>query len=333
MNKRVALCCAGELRNGRVFMNNQKHYLVDYYKSLGYIVDFYLYTNTYTTQRITNNNSELTWKSESIDKNRILEYYNILSNDCDIKKIVILEEETNTNTNGLYKQLSNIISVLNLVYETNIIYDIIVKYRPDLYFNMYPNNLQFDDEVIESLNPPYHLVDTIQIFNGKYLKNVIDGLISSKPIVINHTSIIFENIIINVLFNARLSITPQNRLCTLWRGTDNIYVKYMNLKYLNDFIHQEHIPVYNINTLIDISNLCDKYKHNNITIKLTLNNLNNIDNIINFYDYCSITDSIEYQKMLLLAFQSNIIYCNESNILYNFIKTEFKNTTIISDNT
>ena len=331
MDKRVAICCSGEIRHGRFSMYNHKHFLVDYFKSLGYIVDFYFYTDSYNSHR-KNENGILSWKRNPINDNTIIrDYFEILSSGCDKKELVVTSDNDNiinTHHKGLILQLIKIHNVLKLAVNSGKTYEIVIRYRTDGYFKEYPN-IPNNGEMIQTFYPPSYMGDQIQIFDGTYLKKLVD-LLDSNILYnnFNNNPNAIAEIYFNNIFNmAGLTINKQDMLFVSWRGTYAHYFKYICWKYVRDYISEEG-PPYKIVDILNIINTFDTLNNKNIKLSL-VRNINS--EYIYFYDYCDKIENNEYKKLLLSAFLPNIIICNEDDELYEFIKTELNCSILLAN--
>ena len=244
MDKYVCLCSCGQLRNGKFFMNNHKHYLNDYFNRLGYKIHLYFYFDLYETSRVkidvNNKKSEFTVipKRDKRDVEIYLntmksnvEYYDIIIDDTDKENIFDTYHLENYKKN--YKNIKMI--------KTNIIYDVIILYRPDCFFLDYPI-IPNDNSFIQCNYSGYNYCsDTIRIFKGEYLKNLIKNfeLIDMNQLNddLNTFKVFPENYSIELFEKSNMKLVKQNDFFMYFRSCWISYFKFINWEYYDDYIN------------------------------------------------------------------------------------------------
>jgi hypothetical protein len=331
--KTVALCCIGQLRNGRFMMNNHKIFLIDYFSSLGYKIHIFLYTDIFDTSRTYVDVTTKTYNfvlTSIRNKSDIYQYLNTLKNNnveyCDviIKNNKIKEE--GMKSNYFIEQYNKYFEAFKIISKTRNIYDIVVRYRFDNFFLDYPI-IPKDNEFVEcNYSKINYCTDTIQIFRGGNLKSLINqfnNLIFEKlQTSLNNFEIFPEHLIINLFNKAGMQLIKQDNFYFIFRGNFISYFKGINWKYYDDYINQEE-PPYNINSIHCLRNKIKEKQKSGYNIVVNLN-FNDNENLY-FYDFVSQNEPIFFQELILSAFTPDKIICDSNHYMYSFIIREFEN--------
>jgi hypothetical protein len=332
--KKISLCSAGSLKSGRFVMKNQKEYLINYYKSLGYIVDFYFYTNNRRDKRCFNNGI-INYKEELENEDRIYEYYNFMIKNVN-KSQIIINKEFRDNNKLSTQQILIYYNSLKMIKDSGINYNIIVWFRPDGFFLNYPNSPR-ENEIINTnwKSTNNNTINTIQIFRGIYLDKILNILniinklyLDELNISIKTVTIYYETILCNIIKDSGLNVNSQDNLYLHWYGINTLYFKNIYWEYYNDWNNEFNgvgAYPYNFEHVKRVRDLHDCMKKNNKQLICSL--LPNTS-FIYFYDYCNKEESIEFKQLMLSAFSADKYICEKSDILYNFIIHELNTECI-----
>jgi len=328
--KRVAICCVGQLRNGRFLMKNQRYWVGDYFKSLGYLVDFYLYTDRYNISKVTNpSRNGFIYRITNVTEDEIYEYYNYMKEGTAFSKIMIEDNKSVININGDLRivndnyfigQIEKYHNLLKMVNETNVQYDIIIRHRFDTVFSKNPQ-IPLKNELIQS-NITYlnYISDHVHIFNGEYFQNVFNTFnnvnLATLSDYFNSLNYVVETFFNELFIQSGLELATQDNLLFTYTEQSTMFIKNANWKYYEDFLNQSALP-YKYTELIKILHL----RKNLPSVTLGITSVPN--NSINLYDFIDSTDPLEFQKLAISAFQPNKIVCSSTHPLYEFINQEF----------
>jgi hypothetical protein len=325
--KTLALCCSGQIRNGRFTMNNHKIYLIDYFKSLGYEIDFFIYTDKYNTYRKGITNGKISYDIELSKKNRIYEYFYTLTSDSCVGKKELFIDETqkldDMDNNYFIEQFRKYYKILKTVNNTGKIYDIVIRYRFDTIFYNYPI-IPKDNQYIQGHLPKFNYTsDMVQIFGGQYLNSLVNNF---EQLDFNKTSNILNNLrtnsesIFNFIYQqSGLVEFKQNDLIYGFVENTSYYFRGINWKYYNDHINRES-PPHNHKNIINCLNIRNMSSPSKNLISFDKNNED-----IYFYDYCSKNESIPHKLLILSAFGGGNLKINipVDNELYKHIDNDF----------
>ena len=304
MSKCIAICCSGQLREGRFYADNHHNFMIKHFISLGYTVSYYFYTDKFITQRSIQNNNDIYWTYQMEDVNKINYYFNKVSDGLINKKLIIEDSQSNIinneekTTNGYSLQFKKITASLKMAQCDKINYDIIIRYRPDVYFtDKLP--LPTENEVIQSNYPCINYQsDVIQIFPGKFLNKIINLFEEYDNNPIKNP----EGFINNCFQQIGVQLTLKNYIANYWRNKFNWYFKYINWNFYDDRISIES-PPYKIE---EIKQICDQHKSLEITE-------------IDMTNWKFTSEPIKFQEIILSAYQPDNIINYKEHILESFI--------------
>lgn len=328
--KRVAICCVGQLRNGRFLMKNQRYFVSEYFRSLGYAVDFYLYTDRYNISKVTNpSRNGFIYRVTHVTENEIYEYYNYMKEGTQFSKIMIEDNKSVINVNGELRivndnyfigQIEKYQNLLKMVNESNITYDIIIRHRFDTVFSKNPL-IPLENELFQS-NITYlnYISDHVHIFNGKYFTNVFNSFnninLPRLAEYFNSLNYVVETFFNELFTQSGLELATQDDLMFTYTEGCTMFIKKANWKYYEDFLNQSCLP-YKYKNIIDIVNLRSTLP----SVTLVITGVSN--DSINLYDFIDTSDPLEFQKLAISAFQAEKIVCLSNHPLYEFINQEF----------
>lgn len=247
---RIAICYSGQLRCCRVTIKTHINYLLIPLLNEGYLLDIFFYTDIYNTSRNSMPGNKIKWDREDLDLN-ILNYFkqkiNIYANYFEIQMNEnVINYDINNYSENLSSQLKKFNHVLNMAKKysenNNFNYNLIIRLRPDICFidQIYLNSLDSNFVYQNRENPHNYNGDAIQIFNGKYLTELLN-LTSMK---INNIKIrnheIYEDIINYLFLKLGLKLKWIDNLCHRWIDKCSSFYDGLELKYFNDWISKEY---------------------------------------------------------------------------------------------
>lgn len=266
-----------------------------------YTIDVYMYTDNYNTSR--SNKNSFIWSITNLNTKLFNYFENRIKNYANNLKIVINDDykynENDYNSN-IFSQLNKFYNVLKLA-KDNDTYDLVIRLRPDIYFesklclDILKENIVYQNR--ENLHNNYN-GDSIQIFNGKYLNNILNK--TYKILCSNGDAGVYEYLLNDIFKSIKLDLEWLDYFASRWYDKQAKYFTDIKLQYIDDWINIEYPFTFSV----------DKIKE-----YLTIRNDNK--NIL-IYDNKIKMDKKDQTRLLYLAALNPDMYmnCNVQDIIY-----------------
>lgn len=269
---RIAICYSGQLRHCRMLINTHVNNLIIPLLSDNHELDLYFYTDCYNTTRTYAGNNQFNWSKQLVEptqfkwiEDRLTPYFNKVK--FRIENTTYPSDSYVYNIASQMKKFNNVLSMIESEY------DIVIRLRPDVYFITPINLTGPSDKLYQNRedNNNYN-GDSIQIFSGKYLGQIVDKLsikiselLSYQDEYADYTKVgTYEDMINDIFKSVGLKLEWISDFVARWYKSYAIYTEAIDMKYFNDWNNLEYgynFDVENIKNLINIraqtSNILD----------------------------------------------------------------------------